>query len=30
LTTECLISDKPEKKETMPQMPTGGMGGMDY
>lgn len=30
LTTECLIADKPEKKEAMPQMPGGGMGGMDY
>jgi chaperonin GroEL len=30
LTTECLITDKPEKKESMPAMPQGGMGGMDY
>ena len=31
LTTECLITDKPEKKEAMPAMPAGGgMGGMDY
>jgi len=28
LTTECIISDKPEKKEPMPPMPGGGMGGM--
>jgi len=26
LTTECLISDKPEKKENVPPMPSGGMG----
>jgi len=25
LTTECLIADKPEKKETTPQIPGGGM-----
>jgi len=30
LTTECLICEKPEKKEAMPTMPQGGMGGMDY
>lgn len=33
LTTEALITDLPEKKEAMPQMPgggMGGMGGMDY
>jgi len=30
LTTECLIADRPEKKEPLPQMPGGGMGGMDY
>ncbi len=33
LTTECLISDRPEKKENIPTMPgggMGGMGGMDY
>lgn len=30
LSTECLICDRPEKKEAMPQMPGGGMGGMDY
>ena len=30
LTTEGLITDLPEKKETTPQMPPGGMGGMDY
>jgi len=29
LTTEALITDLPEKKET-PSMPAGGMGGMDY
>jgi chaperonin GroEL len=28
LTTEALISDKPEKSG--PAMPPGGMGGMDY
>ena len=26
LTTECLITDKPEKKENVPPMPSGGMG----
>ncbi len=30
LTTEALITDIPEKKEQMPGMPPGGMGGMDY
>ena len=32
LTTECLITDIPERKEPMPPMPPGGMGGggMDY
>ncbi|MGB9637226.1 MAG: TCP-1/cpn60 chaperonin family protein, partial [Microgenomates group bacterium] len=30
LTTECLIADKPEKKEATPAMPGEGMGGMDY
>jgi chaperonin GroEL len=30
LTTEALITDIPEKKESMPGMPPGGMGGMDY
>lgn len=30
LSTECLIADAPQKKEAMPQMPQGGMGGMDY
>jgi len=31
LTTEALITDIPEKKESMPGgMPGGGMGGMDY
>ncbi len=30
ITTECLITDKPEKKENVPGMPgAGGMGGMD-
>ena len=29
LTTECAVTDIPEKKET-PAMPAGGMGGMDY
>jgi chaperonin GroEL len=29
LTTEALITDKPEEKKDAPQMP-GGMGGMDY
>ncbi|MDD5347341.1 MAG: chaperonin GroEL [Candidatus Omnitrophica bacterium] len=28
LTTECLITDKPEKEDKMPAMPPGGMGGM--
>src|SRR5665648_915389 len=28
LTTECLITDKPEEKKDMPGMPPGGMGGM--
>lgn len=30
LTTEALITEKPEEKKDMPQMPGGGMGGMDY
>ena len=32
LTTEAVVADLPEKKETMPPMPggMGGMGGMDY
>ena len=31
LTTEALVTDLPEKKESaMPGMPPGGMGGMDY
>jgi len=30
LTTEALVTDLPEKKEAMPGMPPGGMGGMDY
>ena len=29
LTTECAITDIPEKKDA-PAMPGGGMGGMDY
>jgi chaperonin GroEL len=29
LTTEALVTDKPEEKKDVPQMP-GGMGGMDY
>jgi hypothetical protein len=29
LTTECLITDVPEKDKPAPQMPPGG-GGMDY
>jgi chaperonin GroEL len=29
LTTESLVAEKPEPK-TAPQMPPGGMGGMDY
>ena len=28
LTTEAIISDKPEKEDKMPAMPGGGMGGM--
>ncbi len=30
LTTEALVTDLPEKKDSMPAMPPGGMGGMDY
>ncbi len=30
LTTEGLITDIPEEKKDLPQMPGGGMGGMDY
>lgn len=30
LTTEGLVTDIPEPKKEMPQMPGGGMGGMDY
>jgi chaperonin GroEL len=30
LTTECLITDIPEKEKAMPMPPGGGMGGMDY
>jgi len=30
LTTEGLITDLPEEKKDVPQMPSGGMGGMDY
>jgi len=30
LTTEALVTDIPEKKDSMPAMPPGGMGGMDY
>lgn len=30
LTTECVISDVKEEKSSMPAMPPGGMGGMDY
>lgn len=30
LTTEGLVTDIPEPKPPMPQMPPGGMGGMDY
>jgi chaperonin GroEL len=30
LTTECLITEIPEKKESAPAHPPGGMGGMDY
>jgi chaperonin GroEL len=29
LTTEAIVSDAPKKEETMPEMPAGGMGGMD-
>ena len=29
ITTECLVTDKPEKKDNTPPMPGGGMGGMD-
>ncbi len=30
LTTEALVSEIPQKKDAMPPMPPGGMGGMDY
>lgn len=30
LTTECLITELPEKEKPAPPMPGGGMGGMDY
>ncbi len=30
LTTEAVVSDKPEKEKSMPAMPDGGMGGMDF
>jgi len=30
LTTDVLITDMPEKEKSMPAMPPGGMGGMDY
>jgi len=30
LTTEVMITDKPEPKSAMPAMPPGGMGGMDF
>ncbi|QQG41923.1 MAG: chaperonin GroEL [Candidatus Woesebacteria bacterium] len=30
LTTEGLVTDLPEPKKDVPQMPPGGMGGMDY
>jgi chaperonin GroEL len=30
LTTEALVTEKPEKKEAMPQMPPGGYGGDMY
>ena len=30
LTTEGLVTDIPEEKKEVPQMPPGGMGGMDY
>jgi len=29
LTTAAIVADKPEEKKSMPQMPGGGMGGMD-
>jgi chaperonin GroEL len=30
LTTECMITEIPEKKEPQSGPPGGGMGGMDY
>jgi chaperonin GroEL len=30
LTTECLVTELPEKEKPAPPMPGGGMGGMDY
>ncbi|MGI6128730.1 MAG: chaperonin GroEL [bacterium] len=30
LTTECLVAELPEEEKPMPNMPPGGMGGMDY
>ena len=30
LTTECLVTEIPEKEKPMPPAPGGGMGGMDY
>ncbi|MGD0622993.1 MAG: chaperonin GroEL [Thermacetogeniaceae bacterium] len=30
LTTEALVSEIPQKRDAMPSMPPGGMGGMDY
>ncbi len=30
LTTECVLADIKEEKSSMPSMPPGGMGGMDY
>ncbi len=30
ITTECMVAERPEKKDPMPQMPGGGMGDMDF
>jgi chaperonin GroEL len=30
ITTEAMIAELPKKESAMPQMPGGGMGGMDF
>ena len=30
ITAEAMVAERPEKKEPMPAMPGGGMGGMDF